>query len=57
MHQNHYKLIAVDLSIQKVLDADAKAIQHVEFLGQLKNENDERVANESMFGLTILEKI
>ena len=34
--KNHYKLIAVDLSRQKDLDADSKAIQQLEFVGQLK---------------------
>ena len=27
----HYKLVAVDLSKQKELDADPRAIQHIEF--------------------------
>ena len=35
--KNHYRLIAVDLSRQKELDADTKAIQQTEFVGQLKN--------------------
>ena len=34
--KNHYRLIAVDLSRQKELDADPKAIQQIEFIGQLK---------------------
>ena len=34
--KNHYRLIAVDLSRQKELDADPKAIQHVDLVGQLK---------------------
>ena len=34
--KNHYRLIAVDLSRQKELDAHTKAIQEVEFVGQLK---------------------
>ena len=55
--KNHYRLIAVDLSRQKELDADPKAIQQIEFVGQLKNPDDAVVANESMFVLTILEKI
>ena len=32
--KNHYRLIAVDLSRQKELDADPKAIQQIEFVGQ-----------------------
>ena len=33
---NHYGLLAVDFSRQKELDADQKAIQQIEFVGQLK---------------------
>ena len=35
--KNHYRLIAVNLSRQKKLDADPKAIQQKEFVGQLEN--------------------
>ena len=31
--KNHYRLIAVDLSRQKELDADPKGIQQIEFVG------------------------
>ena len=31
--KNHYRLMAVDLSRQKELDADPKAIQQIEFVG------------------------
>ena len=55
--KNHYRLVAVDLSKQKELDADPKAIQQIELVGQLKNDNNQIVANESMFVLTILEKM
>ena len=55
--KNHYRLIAVDLSRQKELDADPKAIQQIEFVGQLKKLNDDNNNVESMFVLTILEKI
>ena len=34
--KNRYRLIEVDLSRQKELDAYPKAIQQVEFVGQLK---------------------
>ena len=37
--KNYYRLIALDLSRQKELDTDPKAIQQIEFVGQLKNEN------------------
>ena len=55
-NKNHDRLIAVDLSRQKEVDADPKAIQQTEFTGQLKklSNNDNNV--ESMFILTILEK-
>ena len=34
--KNHYRLIGIDLSRQKESDADPKAIQKREFVGQLK---------------------
>ena len=34
--KDHYNLIAVDLSKQKELDADSRAIQQIEFYGLLK---------------------
>ena len=34
--KDHYSLIAVDLSKQKELDADSRAIQQIEFYGLLK---------------------
>ena len=34
--KGHYNLIAVDLSKQKELDADSRAIQQIEFSGMLK---------------------
>ena len=56
--KNHYRLIAVDLSRQKELDADPKAIQQIEFVGQLKNlDRINTNRTQSMFVLTILEKI
>ena len=51
------RLITVDFSRPKELDADLNAIQQVEFAGKLKNVhgiNTDRV--ESKFILTILEK-
>ena len=36
---NHHRLITVDLSRQKELDADPKEIQQLEFVGQLKKLN------------------
>ena len=34
-----YKLIAVDISKQKELDAESKAIQEIEFCGMLKTDS------------------
>ena len=36
--KNNYRLIAVDLSRQKELNADPKAIEQIEFVGKLKNQ-------------------
>ena len=56
--ENRYKLITVDLSRPKELDADQKAIQPIEFVGQLKNTDGVNAdGTQSMFVLTILEKI
>ena len=52
-----YIKIAVNLSRQKEFDADPKAIQQIELVGQLKSPDNAVVADESMFVLTILEKI
>ena len=54
--ENHCRLIAVDLSRQKKLDADLKANQQIEFVEQLKKLNMANNNAESMFVLTILEK-
>ena len=60
--KNHYRLIVVDLSRQKELDADLKAIQQIQFIGQLKKLDDDDNAatagnDQFMFVLTILEKM
>ena len=55
--KNNYRSIAVHLSRLKELDADPKAIQHIEIVGQLKNENGVNAdGTVSIFVLTILEK-
>ena len=59
--KNDYRLITVDLSWQKELDADPKLIQQLENWtfktnGQLKILNADNIV-ESMFVLTILENI
>ena len=38
--KNHYRLIAADLRRQKELGAGPKAIQQIEFVGQLKKLDD-----------------
>ena len=38
--KKHYKLIAVDLSKQKELDADPRAVQQIEFKYMLEGNND-----------------
>ena len=55
--KNHYRLTAADGSRQNELDVDPKSIQQIEFFGQLKDPDDATVANESMFVLTVLEKV
>ena len=57
--KSHYRLIAADLSRQKQLDADPKAIKQIEFIGLLKKPDANYKAtdagnNESMFILTTL---
>ena len=61
--KNYYRLKAVHLSRQKELDVDPKAIQQIEFVGQLKNlDADDNATDagdndQSIFVLTVLEKI
>ena len=60
--KNHYRLTAVDLSRQKELDAYSKAMQQIEFVGQLKRQDNNGTvtdagSDQSMIVLTILEKI
>ena len=60
--KNHYKLIAVALSRQKELDADPKVIQQIEFVGQLKEVDDNGTTtdtsnDQSMFVLKNVEKL
>ena len=37
--KDHYNLIAIDLSKQKELDADSRAVQQVQFYGMLKTNS------------------
>ena len=36
-------MIAIDLSKQQALDADSKAIQHINFAGNLEREGNEKI--------------
>ena len=54
--KNHYRLIPVDLSKQKELDVDPKAIQQIEFVGRLKKLGAGSNVGY-MFILAILQKI
>ena len=44
--KDHYQLIAVDLSKQKELDADPRAIQQIEFYGMLNTNSQVRTVSE-----------
>ena len=55
--KTYYRLMIIDLSKQKELDADRKAIQQIEVSGQLKKLDDDDDGAESLLILTILEKI
>ena len=57
--KNHYRSITVDLSRQKELEADSKAIQQVEFVRQLKKNVDgiNAAGTQNLFILKILEEI
>ena len=55
--KNYYGFVAVDLNRQKELDTDAKVNQQIEFVGQIEKNNNDTNNAESMFVLTILEKI
>ena len=50
--ENNYRLIAADLSKQKVLDADSRAIQQIIFTGAIKAA----VANTRVVTFYIFEK-
>ena len=56
MSKNQYILTAVDLSKQRELDADPKAIRQIEFVAKLKKLDVDDDA-ESMFIWTFLEKV
>ena len=60
--KNRYRLLAIDLSRQNVLDTDLKTIQQIKFVVQLKKLDDngnvtDAGNDQSVFVLTILEKI
>ena len=41
--ENYYKIIAIDLSKQEVLDADPRAIQQINLLANLDREENSRI--------------
>ena len=51
-YKNNYRLIAADLSKQKALDADSRAIQQIVFTGKIKAT----VANTRVIIFYVLEK-
>ena len=55
--ENDNRLMTVNIERQKELDTDPKTVLQIEFVGQLKNDNMQRIANESMFALTFSEKL
>ena len=56
--KNYCSLTTVGLSKQKELNADPKAIQQIELIGQLKNDDGVNAdGTQSMFVVTILERI
>ena len=59
-NKSHYRLIVLDRSRKKELDADPKPIQQIVFVKQLKDEddvNESGVNAQSMFVLTLSEII
>ena len=51
--EKHYRLIAADLSKQKVLDGDSRAIQQIIFTGKIKST----VENTRVIIHSILEQL
>ena len=49
----YHTMLVTYCLLQKELDADSKAIQQIEFVGQLKNLNGAIAAGEVMFFLKI----
>ena len=53
--KNHCRLISIDLSRAKKLNIDPKAIQQIEFLGQLKKlHNDDNNNNNNIESMSVL---
>ena len=54
--KSHYRLIAVDLSREKELDSDQKAIEQIEFIGQLKKLDNNLMLqiHQSMINLCLI---
>ena len=55
--KHDHKLIAIDLNGHKELVADPRAIQQIEFIGQLKNEDGKKADEaQDVLILTILDQ-
>ena len=54
----YYKMIAIDLSKQQALDADPKAVQQINFIGDLdRGQNDDgQIINVNTIMLFIIEE-
>ena len=48
--KNHYKMIAIDLSKQQALDADLRAIQQINFTGNLDRNGNTTRMSSNMIG-------
>lgn len=58
IHNNYYRLIAVDFNTQKESYFHPKKMHQIDFVGQLKNTDSENAdCTPSIFVLTVLEKI
>ena len=55
--KEHYELISIDLSKQQVLDADPKAIQQMNFTGNLNHPNNQgQNINDNTASFSLLKK-
>ena len=50
--KKYYKMIAIDLSKQQALDADPRAIQQINFTGNLDRDRNTRLQNKTIFAFS-----